>query len=218
MQLKPVDFIPIALAILCYVLAGVFKASPTVMVGLIGLGGTLTGIALPQLSAALDAVKAARANASGVVKLSGGREAGCTTAPAPLFFLAILFTLCACVFFFFARCAKADTVPPDTAGPVQLAWTVGSPATAYSFRDGSLQVGAQFGTCFSVTYTRLHIGGDICADVRAATKDLPNAGGAALGFHYRNAGFGIELLKEQGRDGLDVLMFVMPQLPLIGAL
>lgn len=61
--MKPIDLAPISLAIACYVLAAIlYSLNPTAAVALVGLGGTLTGVALPQFSAALAARRAAQAS------------------------------------------------------------------------------------------------------------------------------------------------------------
>lgn len=67
--MKLIDFFPIGLAIICYALAGIFKSNQTVMVALVGLGGTLTGVALPQLSAMLSARTAGRDSQRGCVRV-----------------------------------------------------------------------------------------------------------------------------------------------------
>lgn len=52
--MKLVDFIPITLSVLCFTLAALLAGlNDQAAVGLVGLGGTLAGLAIPQLSSIL---------------------------------------------------------------------------------------------------------------------------------------------------------------------
>lgn len=75
--MKAVDFIPIGLAIVCYMLAGIFKDTQVIMIPLVGLGGMLTGVAFPQVSAYQQARQAQRTNS----------QTGCTRVSIMVIFL-----------------------------------------------------------------------------------------------------------------------------------
>lgn len=211
--MKPIDFIPIGLAIACYTLAGVFSSNQAVMIALVGLGGTLTGVGLPQLSSRQRADMPAPAN---VVPLPPRDKQAGHAAPGIVFTL--LFTGLAVLLasaLLCPRLARADVNDPATGGcaaynndaVLNADGSVRTPATckvsfqlsfltpmaAVNFKTGDALTGANavaLGPCYGFTWQPgrwYGSGADLCLTIREATGE-PNRYTGALMLHTARFG------------------------------
>jgi len=173
--MRLIDFVPIVLAIVCYALAGLFSASPSVSTALIGLAGVMAGLALPQLSVLL------------------GRPTPATTPPAadrpprgpglP----GLIVVLSALSSAGVAPPARADDVVAET-----VTWRHG-PSVAVAVVTINVKTGAvvggpaalPLGACYGLTYAPAAVGLDLCANVQLSTQG-PNRYFPSLVLHARD--------------------------------
>jgi hypothetical protein len=226
------NYVPVLFAILCYALAGTFRADVGVHDGLLMLAGVLAGAAIPRLGDSLSTRK------------SEDKQAGHAT-PSILFTLlfAALATLVAASFF--PRRANADSNDPATGGciaynndavltgptarpqtcKVSYQMSMLAAFTAVNFKTGDLVFGANavaLGPCYGITYQPgqwYGSGADVCFTIREATGQ-PNQYTGALMLHtvrFGAIGVGAQGTQNSGAPGVywQALGFMALKLPVL---
>lgn len=182
------NYLPVALAIGCYVLAGVFKADTSTHEGLTVLAGLLAGTAIPRLG---DALKKAPPAAFVLAVALGG-----LLAPAP---------------------ARAQPPVDQTVkGDWKQSLTVGAVATMIDLKTGAVVLGAPLGACWGLEYLPFKSGAAGCFHFAMASKDDPNRYIGSLQLNYREvAGVGLGVMKRQGEAGVPLVLYLSGAVPVL---